>query len=163
MADKGGLLTRASAAIGKLFLKRELVGVDALGNKYYKYDYPPVCLLVSRPRLQTSGLGLAIVSKTKKTEATASITFNSVLVCMFAPAPFYTCCRKFEENVLAEPIERRWVKTPDGLYDPDAVPPEWYQWLRKRRNEAPSLQEVQQYVKCLFGCISVSMFKGKLF
>ena len=38
MADKGGLLTRASAAIGKLFLKRELVGVDALGNKYYKYE-----------------------------------------------------------------------------------------------------------------------------
>ena len=53
---------------------------------------------------------------------------------------------------MAEPIERRWVKTPDGLYDPDAVPPEWYQWLRKRRNEAPSLHEVQQYVKCLFGC-----------
>ena len=64
-------------------------------------------------------------------------------------------CRKFEENVLAEPIERRWVKTPDGLYDPDAVPPEWYQWLRKRRDEAPSLQEVQQYVNCFFGCILV--------
>lgn len=87
MADKGGLLTKASAALGRLFLKRELVGVDALGNKYYK---------------------------------------------------------KFEKNALAEPIERRWVKTPDGLYDPDAVPPEWYQWLRKRRNEAPSLQEIQQ-------------------
>lgn len=38
MADRGGLLTRASAALGKLFLKRELVGVDALGNKYYKYE-----------------------------------------------------------------------------------------------------------------------------
>ena len=42
MADKGGLLTRASAAIGKFFLKRELVGVDAQGNKYYKYEYPPM-------------------------------------------------------------------------------------------------------------------------
>ena len=38
MADRGGLLTRASAALCKLFLKRELVGVDALGNKYYKYE-----------------------------------------------------------------------------------------------------------------------------
>ncbi len=36
MAYKGGLLTRASAAFGKIFLKRELVGVDAMGNKYYK-------------------------------------------------------------------------------------------------------------------------------
>lgn len=87
MADRGGLLTRASAAFGKMFLKRELVGVDALGNKYFK---------------------------------------------------------KYEQNVLDEPIERRWVQTPDGLYDPEAVPPEWYQWLRKRRHEAPSLQEVQQ-------------------
>lgn len=40
MADRGGLLTRASAAIGKFILKRELVGVDALGNKYYKYEHP---------------------------------------------------------------------------------------------------------------------------
>ncbi len=71
-----------------------------------------------------------------------------------------TACRKFEENALAEPIERRWVKTPDGLYDPDAVPPEWYQWLRKRRDEAPSLQEVEQYVNCLFGIIVV-LLKGK--
>ncbi len=54
-------------------------------------------------------------------------------------------CRKMEQNVLDEPIERRWVQTPDGLYDPEAVPPEWYQWLRKRRNAAPSMQEVQQY------------------
>ena len=54
-------------------------------------------------------------------------------------------CRKMERNVLDEPIERRWVQTPDGLYDPEAVPPEWYQWLRKRRNAAPSMQEVQQY------------------
>ena len=58
------------------------------------------------------------------------------------------CHRKLEENVLAEPIERRWVQTPDGLYNPETVPPEWYQWLRKRRNEAPSMQEVQQYVMC---------------
>jgi len=87
MADRGGLLTRATAALGKIFLKRELVGVDALGNKYFK---------------------------------------------------------KMEQNVLNEPIERRWVQTPDGLYDPEAVPPEWYQWLRKRRNAAPSMQEVQQ-------------------
>lgn len=87
MADRGGLLTRATAALGKIFLKRELVGVDALGNKYFK---------------------------------------------------------KMEQNVLDEPIERRWVQTPDGLYDPEAVPPEWYQWLRKRRNAAPSMQEVQQ-------------------
>lgn len=54
-------------------------------------------------------------------------------------------CRKMERNVLDEPIERRWVQTPDGLYDPEAVPPEWYQWLRKRRSAAPSMQEVQQY------------------
>ena len=65
MADKGGLLTRASAAIGKLFLKRELVGVDALGNKYYKYEYPPV-LLVGVTNLQTTGSGRAIVSNAKK-------------------------------------------------------------------------------------------------
>ena len=58
-------------------------------------------------------------------------------------------CRKFEQNVLNEPIERRWVQTPSGLYDPDAVPPEWYQWLRKRRDAAPSLEEVQQYVEVL--------------
>lgn len=45
MADKGGLLTRASAAIGKLLLKRELVGVDAHGNKYYKYEYQHVLLV----------------------------------------------------------------------------------------------------------------------
>lgn len=44
MADRGGLLTRASAALGKLLLKRELVGVDALGNKYYKYELVAVSI-----------------------------------------------------------------------------------------------------------------------
>ena len=74
-------------------------------------------------------------------------------------------CRKYEQNVLDEPIERRWVQTPDGLYDPEAVPPEWYQWLRKRRREAPSLQEVQQYVFVLPNCQipRVAKFKAPYF
>lgn len=160
MADKGGLLTRGSAAIAKFFLKRELVGVDALGNKYYKYEYPPICLLLLRPKVQTSALGLPVVSNVRNRGScliTVTQHWSAFVHLLLSLLAF----RKFEENVLAEPIERRWVKTPDGLYDPDAVPPEWYQWLRKRRNEAPSLQEVQQYVKCLFGCISVSMLKRK--
>lgn len=37
MADKGGLMTRAAALLGRVFLRRELVGVDNFGNKYYKY------------------------------------------------------------------------------------------------------------------------------
>lgn len=118
MADKGGLLTRASAALGKIFLKRELVGVDALGNKYYK------CGLNFSAHLPV------YLCQTLHMHQTFATPVSD--------------CRKFEQNVLAEPIERRWVQTPDGLYDPDAVPPEWYQWLRKRRNEAPSLREVQQ-------------------
>ena len=150
MADKGGLLTRASAAIGKLFLKRELVGVDALGNKYYKYEYPHVLLVgvaVHFARLQPSLVGVTSTIPGSCFYYIPLRHWNAFAHLLRSLLP----CRKFEENVLAEPIERRWVKTPDGLYNPDAVPPEWYQWLRKRRNEAPTLQEVQQYVKCLFG------------
>ena len=35
MANRGGLLTRVGAIFGRVFLKRELAGVDPIGNKYY--------------------------------------------------------------------------------------------------------------------------------
>lgn len=78
-----------------------------------------------------------------------------------------SCCRKYEENVLKEPIERRWVQTPDGLYDPEAVPPEWYQWLRKRRDEAPTLREIDQYAffcfeSCTAVCSKVCSFLARM-
>lgn len=47
MADKGGLLTRTAAAFGRVFLRRELVGVDNFGNKYYKYMFKVLLILPS--------------------------------------------------------------------------------------------------------------------
>lgn len=49
MADKGGLLTRTAAVFGRIFLKRELVGVDNFGNKYYKYTAKVLLMLPSDP------------------------------------------------------------------------------------------------------------------
>lgn len=66
MADRGGLLTRASAAFGKFFLKRELVGVDALGNKYYKYEHPYFLLLSMLTYLHTIPGTINTISSAEK-------------------------------------------------------------------------------------------------
>ena len=76
--------------------------------------------------------------------------------------------KMFDKNILDEARERRFMVTPTGeltgrscnarpaqegqskpslaagLYDPAAVPPEWLQWLRKRRQDAPTQLEVDQ-------------------
>ena len=37
MAGKGGLLSRITASISKLFTGKELVGFDLNGNRYYRH------------------------------------------------------------------------------------------------------------------------------
>ncbi len=51
-------------------------------------------------------------------------------------------CRWKEKNVYGDMVERRTLKTPDGRFDPLLVPPEWSQWLKNTRREAPSPDEV---------------------
>ncbi|KAK9812414.1 hypothetical protein WJX73_009010 [Symbiochloris irregularis] len=80
-----GVLQRLGAAFEKHVLKRELMGVDDFGNKYFRKDEKD---------------------------------FDGIL------------------------RERRFVRTPDRSYDPNSVPPEWIQWLNKRRSEAPAAEEV---------------------
>ncbi|KAK9806854.1 hypothetical protein WJX72_005097 [[Myrmecia] bisecta] len=55
-----------------------------------------------------------------------------------------TYYRKFEPDRDGVNIERRWVKCPGGLYDPLTIPPEWSQWLKKARGEAPTPEEVAE-------------------
>eukprot|EP00891_Asterochloris_glomerata_P002692 jgi/Astpho2/2692/fgenesh1_pg.00050_%23_12_t len=55
--------------------------------------------------------------------------------------------KMFDKNILDEARERRFMLTPTGLYDPAAVPPEWLQWLRKRRQDAPTQLEVDQMTR----------------
>jgi NADH:ubiquinone oxidoreductase subunit len=50
--------------------------------------------------------------------------------------------RWMDKNVYGEWVERRTLKTPDGLYDPQHVPPEWSQWLKNTRGDPPSQEEI---------------------
>jgi NADH:ubiquinone oxidoreductase subunit len=54
----------------------------------------------------------------------------------------YSTLRWTEKNVYGDMVERRTVETPDGRYDPLAVPPEWNQWLKHTRKAAPTPEEV---------------------
>ncbi|BDA49785.1 probable NADH dehydrogenase [ubiquinone] 1 alpha subcomplex assembly factor at N-terminal half [Coccomyxa sp. Obi] len=49
-----------------------------------------------------------------------------------------------DTNLHGEPVEKRIIKTPDGRYDPNLVPPEWAQWLKQTRGPPPSPEEIQQ-------------------
>ena len=51
--------------------------------------------------------------------------------------------RLLEKNIDGDVIERRMVKYA-GDWDPALVPPEWLQWLRKVRHEAPNDVELQK-------------------
>lgn len=42
-------------------------------------------------------------------------------------------------------MEKRTVVTPDRRYDPELVPPEWSQWLKMTRREAPTMEEIAGY------------------
>ena len=52
-------------------------------------------------------------------------------------------------NDRGELTEKRWVKFPGslghGYYDPDAISPEWNQWLRKVRDAPPTEDDIAQY------------------
>lgn len=41
--------------------------------------------------------------------------------------------------------ERRWVKLASDDYNANQLPPEWDQWLRKSRLQAPSDEDMAKY------------------
>ena len=96
-----GVLQRLSNVFNKLVLKRELVGVDESGNKYYRCGYSTPAVLCYR----------AAVAGCQQ------CSFRTYIVGASGR-------RRDDKNLDGYAIERRFVKTPKRDYDPKAgVPP----------------------------------------
>ena len=84
--ERLSLLGRLSAAVQRLVFKRNLMGLDEHGNRYF------MCAAAFPLAWHLSDL----------THNTAS------------------CCRKIDQHPNGNgALERRWMRTPDGGYDPD--------------------------------------------
>ena len=53
----------------------------------------------------------------------------------------FAVCSKMEKHEDGMK-ERRWVKLAGGDYTANQLPPEWDQWLRKSRLQAPSDEDM---------------------